>query len=178
MLCERCKKNEATIFYKETVNGVTKSYSLCRECAAEAESAGEIGTVHMDGLFAPPSLGIDSLFGSLFGVPQYAAKKAVGEVKKCSLCGSTFPDLVNSGKVGCPHCYDVFADELDATIREIHGTTTHTGAAPKRFRHDRELKKKIQKLEDELKSVISNENYERAAEIRDELKALRKKEDD
>ena len=177
MLCERCKKNEATVFYKETINGKTRSCSLCSECASEAEKTGEIGKTHMDSFFSSPaSVGIDSLFGSLFGIPQYA-KKSIGEVKKCSLCGSTFSDLVKNGKVGCPKCYDVFADELDATIREIHGTTSHNGAAPERFRHDRELKQKIKKLENELKRVINEENYERAAEIRDELKGLREKEE-
>lgn len=181
MICERCKKNEATVFYKETINGKTKSYSLCAECAAEAEKAGDIETPHMDAFFSSPSIGgIDSLFGSLFSVPHYA-KRALSEgnaeTKKCSLCGSAFGDLVKRGKVGCPKCYEVFADELDATIREIHGTTTHTGSAPKRFKHDRELKQKIKNLEAELKEAIKDENYERAAEIRDEVKALKEKEE-
>ena len=34
MLCEKCKKRTATVFYNENINGKTRSYSLCAECAA------------------------------------------------------------------------------------------------------------------------------------------------
>ena len=29
MKCEKCGKNEATMYYKETVNGVTREMHLC-----------------------------------------------------------------------------------------------------------------------------------------------------
>ena len=35
MLCEKCKKRTATVFYNENINGKTRSYSLCAECAAK-----------------------------------------------------------------------------------------------------------------------------------------------
>ena len=35
MLCENCKKKEATVFYEENINGKKKSYKLCPDCAAE-----------------------------------------------------------------------------------------------------------------------------------------------
>ena len=37
MLCEKCKKNEASVFYRENINGKERKYSLCPECAAELE---------------------------------------------------------------------------------------------------------------------------------------------
>ena len=44
MLCEKCNKNEAVVYYKETVNGKTTSLSLCRKCAVRLneEKAGRI----------------------------------------------------------------------------------------------------------------------------------------
>lgn len=42
MLCEKCKKNEASVFYRENINGKERKYSLCPECAAELEKNGEI----------------------------------------------------------------------------------------------------------------------------------------
>ena len=42
MLCEKCKKNEATVFYRENVNGKEKNYSLCQKCAEKLEKKGEI----------------------------------------------------------------------------------------------------------------------------------------
>ena len=35
MLCDRCKKREAKIYYTEVVNGEMKEQHLCEECAAE-----------------------------------------------------------------------------------------------------------------------------------------------
>ena len=53
MLCEKCKKRTATVFYNENINGKTKSYSLCAECAAKMREAGELQDVtSMIGSFA------------------------------------------------------------------------------------------------------------------------------
>ena len=43
MLCERCKKNTATVFYEENINGESRSYSLCSECASELKKSGKTG---------------------------------------------------------------------------------------------------------------------------------------
>ena len=42
MKCEKCKQNEATFFYEETVNGKTRSYHLCRDCAEKMKESGEL----------------------------------------------------------------------------------------------------------------------------------------
>ncbi len=167
MLCEKCHKNEASVYYKETVNGKTTSLSLCNKCASEV--TGESGKSVFDNPFGD----VNSLFGSLFGIPAYHKKAFVGEVKKCSLCGSSFSDLVSAGKAGCPECYRVFAEELTPTVSKIHGSTAHVGSVPERYRTGFERKDKIKKLESELKSAVADEEYEKAAILRDELKALR-----
>lgn len=166
MLCEKCNKNEAKVYYKETVNGKTRTLSLCRDCAAEL--TGEAGKFN----YSDPFSDMNSLFGSLFGMPSYY-KKAVGEVKKCNLCGAAFEDLVREGKAGCPECYKIFADELAPTIAKIHGATVHKGDAPERYREGFERKAKIRELEEQLKAAVTAEEYEKAATLRDELKALR-----
>ncbi len=173
MLCEKCGKNQAVVFYRESVNGKEKSLSLCEHCAAEAERSGEIEKLDFSqGFWSDPFKDMNSIFGTLFGVPQYQ-KKQLGEAKKCPLCGATFQDLVSEGKAGCPECYKTFADELSGTIGRIHGATSHTGSAPGKFRAGRERRREISSLEHELKSAVSDENYERAAEIRDRLRELR-----
>lgn len=173
MLCERCKKNEAVVYYSENVNGNKKAFALCEKCAAEAEKNGEINKPDFGkSLFGDSVNNLNSLFGSLFGIPQYQ-KRELGERKKCSLCGSAFDDIVNEGKPGCPECYHTFGDELSRTISKIHGAATHTGNAPERFRAGRERKRKIEKVEAELKAAVAAEEYERAAELRDCLKMLR-----
>jgi len=174
MLCEKCGKKEATFYYKENVNGVEKSYTLCSDCAAELQKNGTISGTTMSGdpfgqlhkLFSE-----DKLFGSLFnaGLKQPESR----ETPKCPLCGSTFAQLAKNGKVGCPGCYEAFEAELMPSIRRIHGRSTHTGKIPVRCREQNERKQKIAAMEKELKESVASENYERAAELRDQLRTLR-----
>lgn len=183
MLCERCKKNEANYYYHENVNGTEKTFHLCAECAGELEKSGEIksfskssffgGDGFLDGFFGMDDM--NSLFSSLFAPKSaYAQSRLQNPTEtKCSLCGATFDELVRDGKAGCPKCYDVFAGELEESIRRIHGRSSHTGRAPLKFREKNEAKQKLHRLEKELKEEIKNENYERAAELRDEIRALR-----
>ncbi len=173
MLCEKCGQKEATCYYRESVNGNVKTYKLCSDCAATMQKSGEIG-----GFFGEDPFGKmmnlfsgDDFFGSLLTSPQMQPERE--KVKTCPLCGSHFGELVKNGKVGCPHCYETFAEELAPSIRRIHGRGTHTGKAPARFQAENEKKQKIASLEAELKAAIQAEEYEKAAQIRDNLKSLR-----
>ncbi|MBQ2727479.1 MAG: UvrB/UvrC motif-containing protein [Clostridia bacterium] len=173
MLCERCKKNEATYYYHENVNGTEKTFHLCRDCRDEMEKKGELGDVDLsmnslfESFFSDPFKG--TLFGSLFAPARNQIQS--GE-KKCS-CGMTLRELSANGMVGCPGCYDTFSRELAGTVQGIHGRNTHTGRVPAKFREKLGVKQKIEALEQERQEAVRNENYERAAEIRDELKRLR-----
>lgn len=173
MLCEKCKKNEATYYYHENVNGAEKAYHLCRDCKEEMEKKGELGDVDLnlssmfDSFFADPFKG--TLFGSLFAPVRSQIPSAE---KKCT-CGMTLRELSANGMVGCPGCYETFARELAGTVQGIHGRAAHTGRVPARFREKADLKKKIETLEAERQEAVKTENYERAAQIRDELKKLR-----
>lgn len=174
MLCEKCSKNEATVFYREIVNGKEKKYSLCSDCAAKLEKEGKIsfGADMPFGNFFNDYDPMGSLFGSLFA-PSFSLQPKSAEQKKCPLCGSTFEELVENGKVGCPKCYEAFADELEPTVRSIHGKTKHTGRAPGKLKAKIDRMKQISSLESEMKDAIKAQNFERAAEIRDQLKELK-----
>ena len=168
MLCEKCKKNNAVLFYEENINGKVRKYALCRDCADELQKSGEIPqTDELFGAMESPLGAIhDSLFGSLFSIPQLT------ETKKCRGCGSTFNDFRRRGKAGCPECYITFAEELEPTIRSIHGNAKHGGRTPSRFKEKHERDDKLNNLKKELKEAISGENFERAAELRDKIKNI------
>lgn len=177
MLCEKCKKNNATVFYREIINGKEKKYSLCSECAAEMENSGEISLNNetiFDSFFEDYNP-ITDLFSSLF-TPAYLTSPSQKKVKRCNLCGSTFDDLVSSGKVGCTKCYEVFSEELAPSINRIHGSTKHIGKLSKKIKEESEKKKKISSLEQDMKAAIKSQEFERAAEIRDQLRELRNSE--
>ena len=171
MLCERCKKNEATVHYREIMNGKEKKYLLCSDCAKELEKSGEI-SFSAPKLFGDSETGFyNSMFGSLFAPVR--GEKALSETKRCPLCGASFGELVKAGKVGCAKCYDTFGAELERTITGIHGQSTHAGRSPAKLKDELDVRQKIRALERELKEAIRDERYERAAELRDELNSLR-----
>ncbi len=188
MLCEKCRKNEATNFYHENVNGKVRSMRLCAECAKSLEESGELPKLNADKFFEDfdffdepffqnPVKTLNSLFSGFFG-----GEKALGSgnptgeektaEKKCEGCGSTLRDFATRG-AGCPKCFETFAEELAPTVSRAHGRTVHTGRAPAKFRDRIETKRKIEALVEEQREAVKNEDFERAAEIRDELKKLR-----
>ena len=61
MLCEKCGKNEATYYYHENVNGKTKTFRLCGDCAKKMEEADELPSLRMDRFFDD----FDSIFDEL-----------------------------------------------------------------------------------------------------------------
>lgn len=168
MLCETCKKKEATVFYEEMINGTKRSYSVCADCAAELEKQGEISLGH--GGFSLPGFGgfHDALFGGLFGISDEQPQRK----KVCPKCGATMNDLRSNGKVGCPECYSAFSEELGGTIRSIHGNVNHVGRSPAQFRQNREKEDRLITLKQQLKDAVANENFELAATLRDEIRAL------
>lgn len=168
MLCQHCKKNEATTVVKTMINGEYAEYRLCHECAHE---------LGYDSMFPDFSADFGGLLSSFFS----NALPAISGAAHCSTCGSTLNDIKRSGKVGCADCYDTFFSELMPTIRNIHGNTEHKGKRPNVIEYTvNEDKKdqteseedKLSALRAELKKAIEDENFERAAQLRDEIKEL------
>ena len=171
MICEKCKKKEATVFYEETINGNSRSYSLCSDCAKEMKQNGELNMgQNLDGLFGISPFGplSDNFFGGFFGLPEVTRTSR----RVCPACRASFEDFRRSGKAGCPSCYETFAAELQSTLRSIHGNLTHVGRAPAKFKKKQDQKSRLEELRAELSRAISEENFESAAKLRDEIRAL------
>ena len=174
MLRNRCEKNEAVVFYNENINGYKKSYSLCSDCARELEAAGEINLNFVSPFEEGESL-LSSLFESVFGVPSAPALSGTrrsAKEKRCPLCGISIRELSEEGKVGCTECYRSFADELRPSITRIHGSVRHKGRFPLRFKNKCEKENVLDDLRRRLKEAIKNEEFERAAALRDEISNL------
>lgn len=163
MKCERCNEREATVLYKQTINGESTSAHLCAECAAKAQ--GEAGfSAHFP-------FGGD-LFGNLFGI---SAPVQIPASKKCE-CGATFSDVRRAGKVFCARCYETFATELEPTIRSLYGKAVHVGRAPAKKAALRDKQNRLARLKNDLRAAIEAEKFEDAARLRDEIKTLEKEE--
>lgn len=155
MLCTECKKNTATVFYQQNINGKTTELCLCQECA---ESHG----------FLTGS----SLFNELFKMPGISGASSKISHKVCTLCGSNENNFIKDGKVSCPVCYEIFADELSGPIKRIHGNVSHIGRAPAKLKKQNDKKLKLDEYKRQLNDAIAKEEYENAAILRDKIREL------
>lgn len=169
MLCQKCGKNNATSHIHTVVNGVVNDSYLCSDCAAELQAAG---------------FGENSFYKMLSSFFEDGVQKNVN-TKRCECCGAAIEEISKTGKVGCGNCYKVFGEELKPALIRIHGRTSHIGKKPGEMQplapneapiaeNDKEAE--IKTLRAELKKAIENEEYERAAEIRDKIRETEGKE--
>lgn len=174
MLCENCKKQQATAYIKTNVNGEVHEYHLCQECAAQLQSNGAFGSMFpFDSMFSPTG-GFD-LVSSLLSAPfgGFGTMPSLNSGKRCAVCGSDFASIAKSGKAGCPHCYAEFKTRLAPTIRKIHGDTKHIGKHSK-VTAEQSAADQMAELKQQLTEAVNSENYELAAELRDKIKAMEK----
>lgn len=95
-----------------------------------------------------------------------------GSTTVCDSCAMQFADFRNSGRLGCPHDYTVFHDELLPYLENIHGETKHCGKFPTRFGANKNMQKEIDLLRKQLQLVVEKEKYEEAVSIRDKIRFL------
>lgn len=176
MLCQHCNKNEATTHIKKNINGQKEEMHLCSDCARELGVMDEFKMPSMEDFFS------DSFLGNFLGA-GVAAMNSLAGVDRCSTCGSSFSDIVNSGHLGCSDCYDRFSDRLEPSIRKIHGKTKHIGKfisydekeEPKKVNKKEEKKPQISELDSlkqQLQAAIDEQRFEDAAVLRDKIKDL------
>lgn len=92
--------------------------------------------------------------------------------KSCPHCDLSFIEFRNTGRLGCPNDYYEFRDELLPLLENIHGETKHCGKTPRRSPHTRKTQTELMNLRNQLKQAIGEEDYERAATLRDQIKEI------
>ncbi len=158
MLCQNCQKNEATTHIKRIINGEATQAHLCSDCAK---------SLGYDSMFSDMGLGFSNMLSSFFNDSALTALGA--HTLRCEKCGSTFRDIVNSGRIGCADCYETFYDKLLPSIQRIHGKTNHEGKIPNGS--EQSVKRnELDELKKELNEAVEQQNYEKAAELRDRIK--------
>lgn len=171
MLCEKCGKNEATVYYTETVNGKTTKYMLCHDCAEEMKSK--------SGIFPTGGFGglMSEMFSDMFAPFSTKVGRLRGDVpsadeKKCPVCGATMSDIAHERKVGCPECYRTFKSELAYTIERVHGGQKYKGDGGTEGKGVEKAGSEAAALKRELDEAVKSENFELAAELRDKIREL------
>jgi protein arginine kinase activator len=165
MTCEQCHEREAVIHLTQIVNEQVTTLHLCERCAAEkgVESPGALPKTPLGTFLA--AMGQES--------PNQVASPRAGDT--CARCGGSLQDFRESGRLGCPECYRTFEAPLRDLLRRLHGSTHHVG---ERYA-DRDVpapttaaKPHAAELREQLRLAVETENFELAAELRDQLRVL------
>lgn len=157
MVCDVCKSNQATVFLTQIVDGKMQKVNLCESCSKEK------------GVSDPTGFALADLLLGL-GAAQEIEKS--GSVQRCPACGFTQADFKKTARLGCSICYDTFAEGLGSLLKSMHKGTTHVGKVPARQMRMLELGARLKQLQRDLDKAISEENYETAAQLRDQLKEI------
>ena len=161
MLCEECGKNEANVSITVTSGQGVTTRHLCYECMKKMESSLATGD-------------IQSFLSSILSVLQTETKKEETPTIVCSGCGMRYADFEHTGRLGCAQCYRDFAEQLKPLLQRVHGRVQHAGRKPASYAPDPAslLNEKVLKLRQQMDEAVALENFEEAARLRDELRAL------
>ena len=175
MLCQNCGKNAATFHYTVSDNGAVSETHLCRSCAEKA------GLLHnTEAYFEPFSFAEDffadseTMLGGLLGgfLGNKVNTPTLRESAVCPGCGMRLAEFAHGGKAGCGKCYTTFKDALAPTIKKLHGNTRHTGKFPSGRKAKPTVEQLRAELTEKMQKAVEKQEYEKAAEYRDKIKAL------
>jgi protein arginine kinase activator len=185
MLCQKCQKRQATLFFSQTVNQETTQAHLCETCAQEQSQAyGGMNPLSFNP-FAALSDFLNNFMnwneGAITEVNSgRAGSVAVDPQLQCPHCGYQLSTFRQNGRLGCTKCYESFKTALQPLISSIHGNVRHADEVPGPQNKESTLsqeptppqspQEKI--LRDQLKQAVQNEKFEEAAKIRDQIKKL------
>ncbi|MBA3722646.1 MAG: UvrB/UvrC motif-containing protein [Parachlamydiaceae bacterium] len=160
--CGECKK-PITVRYTEIVGDSIVNTSMCADC---------------------PEL-TRRLFGT---TPAEQLHGITGQTNLgCGNCGTTLEDVKRGHRLGCMECYNVFGDLLLQEMQTAErlpprilsgkkSQPTHIGRSPGESLVIN-LSSRLLALDEALKETLSREDYEQAAWLRDQIKALTENED-
>lgn len=161
-MCCVCNEREATVHLTQIAGDKMQKVDLCEECAREK------------GVNDPAAFSLADLLLGL-GASQEVEKATGRKESACPACGFTHADFKKTGRFGCPACYEHFSDGLSALLKSMHKGVRHVGKVPKRFK---QLKKaldatdRLKAMQRKLAKAVEEENFELAAELRDEIRSL------
>jgi protein arginine kinase activator len=150
MKCQRCAK-QATLHITEVLpEGGYEEHHLCEDCSKKhlyAVQAGKSAKANATDTSDNPST-------------------------LCKVCGIKFTEFRKTGRLGCPHDYDEFHDELTLLLTSIHGLDHHTGKAPQNLPRVKQDLADLMELRKQLQLAVAQEAYEEAARLRDQIRLL------
>jgi protein arginine kinase activator len=160
MICDICKKNDATVHLTQIVNGKMMKVELCESCSKEK------GVQEAAGF---------SLADLLVGLGSAEEIKAEEPGIKCPSCGFSQADFKKTGRLGCAVCWETFEAGMGSLLKAMHKSDRHVGKVPSKAAHTIAISEQIKELGVELEKAVREERYEDAAQVRDQIRVLESK---
>ena len=161
MLCQICQKRVGNVHFTQVINNNKVEMYICEQCAREN---GQFS-------FGLP-LNINDFFSGIIGIDNTNQFIPKLNSPVCEKCGMSYEEFQKTGKVGCENCYNSYGERLNPLIKRLHGSLEHNGKIPGRISKSIKVSKDIDILKEQLNNAVKNEEYEKAAEIRDKIKGL------
>lgn len=162
MLCEECKVNEASYTISVMVGDEVTTRHLCGDCMAKMNMDLASGNIK--------SL-LSSILSAITGNNTDAPEAETEEIV-CPRCRTTLSQFTKTGHLGCPRCYEAFHDQLQPMLLQIHGRVQHAGRQPLRTEAAQLKRSRQEELTRQMEQAVALEDFETAAQLRDQLKAL------
>ena len=164
MKCQNCGRNEATYYYKSSINGRVTETHLCADCARKLGYADGILAQQRRMMRGMESLFDDSFFGGSLLGDFFGERTALNGRRNRFFGEDLFDDFFREMPALGGGVQEEAPKAEEKTVSEEESG---------RFAQIRQRNA----LRHELKKAIHEENFERAAEIRDELRALEGKDE-
>ena len=123
MKCQYCEK-PATFHITELTGDKPSELHFCEEHA-------RIYLTQSSHEQQEPASSLAGVLAQHLKVGQTAEDLAQLDQRACPVCGVTFYEFRHAGRLGCPHDYVCFHDELMPLIVNIHGANEHVGKRPR-----------------------------------------------
>uniref|UniRef100_A0A832MMG6 UVR domain-containing protein n=1 Tax=Eiseniibacteriota bacterium TaxID=2212470 RepID=A0A832MMG6_UNCEI len=162
MLCQICGKNAGTVHITEIHDHRMTELHVCERCAEEKGIHATAKKHKFD---------IADLLAGMADDGTATEEERIGHVR-CPRCGLLYSGFKETGRLGCADCYAAFQFQLRPLLRRLHGDTRHRGKVPSRDGEGATRSRHLQRLHDELQRAVEREEFERAAQLRDEIRRL------
>lgn len=165
MMCDDCGVRPANFLLKAVTEGAVHEKNLCAVCMAKYQRR-------------IPGLDISNLAGILSGILGSRTSQRTEAIDDsfdamvCGYCGTSYADFRKTGRLGCSKCYDEFKRPLESLLLKVNGNLQHAGRMPGGLKSEVKIKLDIDRLKQDLVKAIAGEEYEQAAQIRDNIRAL------
>ena len=163
MMCEHCGKKNATFYYKSNVNGKVSEQHLCEDCARELGYMDRVGSSFANfGNFNQKFFGD---FDDFFSPMPMLAGNLFEPFESIFEGHRAMPTLRPAENVS-------EADDKNATVRKVPNAQSPEDLVSHEESRKLNRERQLNALRCELQQAIETENFEHAAELRDQIHGL------